>query len=218
MLMLTLSADILPRTDLTYLAFRAAFMETLERIVLSRQVSVCGEWVFGYLTEVPVLTQVAPQVQLDLLLDTWQRHVRTTEYEATLLDEAIVFSVCETAARLLRNDRPTFKRIATTGPQPWRGKLGLPLVNKLVDLHTSLTRDADFLLIGQFLDLPPREAKLLKQEFGLHPRDAEPLFDALGRWGVRGDFEARGSELLTAQEAATVQTILEPYIPRAACR
>lgn len=206
--MLTLSADILPQTDLTYLAFRAAFRETLERIVLARQISVCGDWTFGYLTEVPFLKQVAPQVQLDLLLDTWSRHQQADAEEATLLDESVVYAVCETAARLMRHDRAALAGFLRGGPLEPSLELRPRVARSLVALHSTLCADGDFLLVTQFLDLPPREAHTLMAELGLHPRELEPLLDALGRWHLKSDFEDRAAGLLTPTEAAQAADIL----------
>jgi hypothetical protein len=177
-----------------------------------------GNWTFGYLTEVPFLVQVAPQVQLDLLLETWHRHLSTTEYEATLLDEAVVYAAAETAARLARNDRPALKRFAETGPVACQFRVNLSLARRMVRLHQELTRDADILLLTQFLDLPPREARTLKVEFGLRPKDCAPLFEALGQWTVSPGLEQRANELLTETEASTAATILAPFQPRVVVR
>lgn len=208
MIMLTLSADILPQTDLTYLAFRAAFRETLERIVLAQQISLCDDWTFGYLCEVPYLSQVAPQVQLDVLLDTWSRHLDSDPREATLLDESVVYAVCETAARLVRNDPTTLKEYLGGGPREVEGTIRPRLAHGLVALHTQFSPNCDFLLITQFLDLPPRESRTLMAEFDLRPSDCEPLFEALGRWHVAPDFAARAAGLLTERETETALTIL----------
>lgn len=210
--MLTISADTLPRTDLTYLAFRAAWCETLERIVLAQQITLTGEWTFGYLTEVPFLRQVAPQVQLDLLLATWQRHISETPQPATLLDQSVVYSVCETAARMVRHDPGTLSRFLSKGPQSLRRKPNAQLARALQRLQLSTCHEGHFLLISQFLDLPPREARTLQGEFGIRPEDCDPLFDALGRWYLSSDFDANAAGLLTADELATARTILRPTI------
>lgn len=206
--MLTLSTDVLPQTELTYLAFRAAYRETLERIVLSQQVSVCGEWTFGYLTEVPFLREVAPQVQLDLLLDTWSRHRDADECAASLLDESVVYAACETAARLVRNDPAALAGFLHGGPQEVQVELRPRLAHGLVALHTTFCGDCDFLLLTQFMDLPPREARTLMAEFGIHPQDCQPLHDALARWHVGSDFAVRAAGLLTEREIAQSLAVL----------
>jgi hypothetical protein len=206
--MLTIAADPLPRTDLTYLAFRASFRETLERIVLARQISLCGDWIFGYLTEVPFLRQVAPQVQLDLLLATWQRHLSVDPQPADLVDQSVVYAVCETAARLVRQDPMALGRFLAQGPLAIDVRPSRELAQSLQDLQISTCHDGQFLLISQFLDLPPREAKTLKLEFGVRPKDCDPLFDALARWHVSARFEQNAEGLLTDRELAETAAIL----------
>lgn len=209
--MLTLSTDTLPQTELTYIAFRAAFRETLERIVLAQQVSLSDEWLFGYLTEVPFLQQVAPQVQLDLLAETWRRHCDAEEWEATLLDESVIYAACETAARLVRNDPAALRLFLDNGPREVALDLKPRVAHGFAALHTTFCQDGDFLLITQFLDLPPREARTLKGELGIHPRDCQPLFDALGRWHISPDFAERCRGLLSEPEIETAQSILRGY-------
>lgn len=209
--MLTLCADTLPHTDLTYLAFRAAFRETLERIVLAQQVSLSHDWLFGYLTEVPFLQQVAPPVQLDLLAETWSRHCDVHDWEATLLDESVVYAVCETAARLVRNDPAGLEQFLAHGPRRLELDLKPRLAHGLVALHTTFCREGDYLLLTQFLDLPPREARTLKAELGLHPQDEEPFFEALGRWHLTPGFAERCRGLLTERETDEALAILRGY-------
>jgi hypothetical protein len=206
--MLSTCADTLPRTELVYLAFRAAFCETLERIVLARQINFCGDWTFGYLTEAPFLKQVAPQVQLDLLAETWSRHIDPNQQAATFLDESVIYAACETASRLVRNDPASLAGFLQRGPQKLEIELKPRLAHSLAALHLTLSQDTNFLLINQFLDLPPRDARTLKAEFGIHPSQEEPMFEALGRWRVSPEFEARAEGLLTPREISEVTALL----------
>jgi predicted small secreted protein len=49
---------------------------------------------------VPLLRQVPVGVQLDLLGETWARHRSAEPVPATLLDGALLYAACETAAGL----------------------------------------------------------------------------------------------------------------------
>ncbi|NOX56773.1 MAG: hypothetical protein GXP27_20490 [Planctomycetes bacterium] len=101
--MLVVAGEVLPNNVLSYLAFRVTFLETLERLALARQVGdEDEEEEFGFLTEVPFLSAVPPHVQLDLLAETWRKHSVRRRVSATLLDEAVVYAVCETAAHIAR--------------------------------------------------------------------------------------------------------------------
>jgi hypothetical protein len=207
--MLTIGDDLLPQTDLCYFAFRVAFCDTLERLTLADQARPGHDVTLGYLTEVPFLRNVTPRVQLDLLLETWDRHYSAERLTGTLMDEAVLYGACETAARLVKTDTKAIRRFLRGGPRPLFPVLDERLGESLHGLHVNLSSQGDFLLISQFQDLPPAEAVVLKAKFKLDTAACEPLFEALGRWHVSPGFVARAKGLLTAQEAAKVAGILQ---------
>src|SRR5258707_4761858 len=48
-------------------------------------------------------TTLFRSVQIALLAETWRKHISPDIYKANLVDEGIVYAVCETAARLVEN-------------------------------------------------------------------------------------------------------------------
>ena len=136
--MLTICSDPLPRTDLTYAAFRASFHETLERLVLARQFDNDPWQSFGFLTQVPFLKSVPPQVQLDLLSETWHRHVCSETQVASLVDEAVIFAACETAARMARVNLEEFSDVLERGPQRLVRDVQGGLAEAMKQLHMAL--------------------------------------------------------------------------------
>lgn len=209
--MLSVSGDHLPSSGLVYLAFRVSFQETLERIVLSRQVDD-GNEVFGYLTEVPFLLGVAPQVQLDLLADTWFRHCDPKKHEATLVDESVIYAVCETAARATEDDPNIITHSLITGPREVKTQVDSFLPGELRNLHLSLANEGDFLLISQFEDLNPDDAVVLKQQFDLEPSRIEGLFDVLGRWHISDGLVERLDGLLTERELVRTGHVMDEIL------
>src|SRR5436190_8698487 len=133
--MLTIGDDLLPQTDLTYFAFRVAFCDTLERITLAEQARMGHDVTLGYLTEVPFLRNVTPRVQLDLLLETWDRHYADERSPGTLMDEAVIYAACETAARLVKSDGKSIRRFLRGGPRPLFPVLDERLAESLHALH-----------------------------------------------------------------------------------
>ena len=207
--MLTISSDILPNNLLTYVAFRVACLDTLERLTLSRQFEYDSGDSFGYLTEVPFLRSVAPQVQLDLLSATWQKIQTTESVVANLVDESVVFAACETTARLVELDPAQVRRWLLAGPR----KETLPLAGLRSDLrglHLSLLHADDCLLLGQFEDLPPLESLRLKAHYGLEPRRCEAMLEALSRWSVFSGFAGRLNGLLTDREIRRAMAVVQP--------
>lgn len=205
--MLLINDEPLPNTGLTYLAFRVSFQETLERIVLARQVGAAADG-FGYLTEVPFLQSVPPQVQLDLLADTWSKHWSIDRYHASLVDESVIYAVCETAARVT-DDEPSFMAHALfTGPQQIAVAVDQYLSGEFRNLHLRLANEGDFLLISQFEDIPPDEAEDLKQQYHLRPDRIDEMFDVLGRWSMMPNFVQRLDGLITERELVRASFVI----------
>ena len=210
--MLTIAQHLLPNNTHSYLAFRIACLDTLERIVLARQFGPDAAEGFGYLTDVPFLRAIPPQVQLDLLSETWEKHSRRERLDADLVDESVLYAVCETAARIAEQEPLQFRGWAKCGPR----RLSLPsqagLPDKLRQVHLALPNEGDFLLISQFEDLPPFESLSLKAEFGLEPSKCEAMFEALGRWHVSPGFAGRLSGLLTDREIAQAVMVVQSTV------
>jgi hypothetical protein len=200
--MLTICNEPLARDDLAYAAFRLAACDTLERMVLNDQLSEPMHGAYGFLTEVPFLKNVPPHVQLDQLVTTWSRHTADALKPATLVDESVIYAVCETAARLIYSDRPACCRFLTSGPRRVERPVDPHLAQQIQALHLDLANEGDFLLISQFQDIPPNEARPLKQKFQFDEAGCEVMFELLGRWHVAPDFEGRAEGLLTLAETA----------------
>lgn len=215
--MLRIDDDFLPGSDLTYLAFRVSFQETLERIVLSRHVNESGG-VFGYLTEVPFLRGVAPHVQLDLLAECWQRHTSKRVFESSLLDESVIYAVCETAARIAEDEPTVITHGLITGPKTTHIKVDAFLSGELRNLHLRLANEGDFLLISQFEDMNPEDASDLKTQFGLDESRFEEMFEVLGRWNVDPGMSTNLKGLLTEREIVragfVISEVLQPRTAR----
>ncbi|HBN78011.1 MAG TPA: hypothetical protein DD473_19820 [Planctomycetaceae bacterium] len=199
--MITIAKDTLPQTFLSYIAFRTAMLDTMERVSWTLQFDSLEETGFGFLTEVPFLRAVPPHVQMDLLATTWWKHISPDVYEADLVDEAIVYAACETAARSCEDESAVVSRLLARGPVDVKVNVDASLANELRSLHLKLSNDGDFLLIGQFSDLPPEEADRLKKKFNFDTARAEAMFDVLSRWNISPNFETRCDALLTAKEA-----------------
>lgn len=198
--MLNICSDLLPQSELTYIAFRVACCETLERVAMAEQMNLACERTVGFLAEVPFLKSIPPQVQVDLLAETWNRHCQRDEVAATLVDESVVYSACETAARMAASDPATVRRLLSRGPRRLRTPVNDTLAQAIQALHLNLANEGDFLLISQFQDIPPDEARPLKRKFGLSASACEPMFEVLGRWHVSPRFAMHAVGLLTSDE------------------
>lgn len=208
--MLTICDQLLPNNSLSYLAFRIACLDTLERMALARQFGPEAAEGFGFLTEVPFFRAVPPQVQLDVLSETWRKHAHRRErVEATLVDEAVLFAICETAARVAEQELSQLKIWAESGPRRRAVSLTGSMPDKFRRLNLAFPNEGDFLLISQFEDLPPFESLALKAQFGLEPRRCDAMFDVLGRWHAAPGFASRMTGLLTEREATQAEAVVK---------
>ena len=206
--MLALSHATLPQSSLTYLAFRLAFRETLERIALADQFGCDPHESFGFLTEVPFLKAVPAHVQLDLLAATWAKHVSSDRVQATLLDAAILYAACETGANLIEADPEIVPDFLRGGPLQLDLPVTIELADSLRELHLNLAGDGEFLVLSQFEDLAPRHAAPLKLRYNLTPERIQPLFDVLTRWYLTPEFLGSLTGLLTKHEVLKTVRIL----------
>lgn len=207
--MITIANDKLPQSFLSYIAFRVAFLDTVERISWTLQFESLNEDKFGYLTEVPFLRSVPPHVQLDLLMTTWWKHMSQDSFEADLVDEAVVYAVCEVSARIAEDESAMLQRFLKKGPLAVDVVADHQLGSELRGLHLKLSNEGDFLLIGQFSDLPPEEADRLKQKFDFDCVRAESMFDVLGRWHITTNFSGRTEHLLSPEETKRSLEIMQ---------
>lgn len=215
--MLLINNEPLPNTGLTYLAFRISFQETLERIILARQMGLPADG-FGFLTEVPFLQSVPPHVQLDLLADTWSKHWSTSNFDAGLIDESVIYAVCETAARIAEEEPTMVPHAIFTGPQQIKVSVDEFLPGEFRNLHLRLANEGDFLLISQFEDIPPDEAEELKQQYRLEPSRIDEMFDVLGRWSVGPNFVKRLDGLVTEHELVRASFVIGEALQASAKR
>ncbi len=207
-IVLNISNDVLPQNRLCYLAFRISFRETLERMALADQIGCDPHDPFGFLTEVPFLRNVPAHVQLDLLAATWAKHYASESVAANLVDEAVLYSVCETSARVVESEPEIVEDYLIGGPVNVVSTSDMLLASELRSLHLELSREADFLLVSQFEDLPPDEALAVKAKFGLSELKLEPMFEVLGRWYLSPEFLGNLTGLLTGPEVLKTVRIL----------
>jgi len=211
--MLKICEDILPQSLFSYVAFRVAFRETFERLALWKQFEKDPVDSFGYLGEVPFLKDVAPHVQLDVLAATWRKHLKRDPVPANLVDESVIYAVCETAAQLVEQEPALFANYLRGGPFD----VGIPidhfLATELRNLYLKLSNEGDFLLIGQFLDSDPAEALPLKRQMGLRDDVVDAMYDVLSRWHVSPQFLENARGLLTEAEIHRVAALLRVPCP-----
>ena len=206
--MLKICEKPLPQTLLSYAAFRVAFRDTFESLSLHKRCLSDQTSPYGYLCEVPFLQEVAPAVQLDLIASTWKKHLSTDEFQADLVEEAVIYAACEFTARLIESRPEAVLKVLNGGPLDLAFPIDAYLAREIRLLYLELPNDGDFLLVSQFLDLEPEESIDQKLQMGVDPTKLGPLFDVLGRWHASQEMASQLKALLTVSEIAKVASIL----------
>ena len=207
--MLTICTDNLPQNLLSYLAFRLAAVETVKLHEYAQHPQTHLREPYGFLTEVPFFREVPAQVQLSALAETWAKHISERTFQANLVDEAVLYAACETAARIAEYVPELIRSFTEEGPLDAGIVADHFLVSELRNLHLNLSNEGDFLLVTQFQDLPPEERDRCHREYHLGESYLEPMFDLLGQWHPEPDMLTNLSGLFTDAEIAKLRTQLQ---------
>ena len=195
----------LPHSDLAYVAFRLAVQGTLCDVELFRELEKEPDCPAGYLAEVPFLEHVPLQVQVDLLAETWNRHQQTELIEASLLDAAIVYAACQTAARIIEDMPEVAAAYFRDGPRQLKTRILRRATHRLENLFDAFWDEHEFWVIEKFQDLPPDRSAAMKSLMRISD---ESMFDALGRWHLTPNLGENLQGLLTDDEIAEAVPLL----------
>lgn len=200
----------LSQSDLTYVGFRLAALDTLCQMDICQGLEDEEDILFGYLVEVPFLAQVAAVVQVDLLADVWRRHRDVALHEASLLDAAVVYAAFNTAGRVISDEGKLARLWLKAGPQQVRFKLGSRVHQRLRSLFFKFWDDIDFLSINELQDMTPEHARAVREMMRLHDGAFEPMEEVLMRCRASPAVLTNLEGLLTADEIAGFTRVLLP--------
>ncbi len=209
--MLQLAHEKLPQSLLTYVAFRVALRRTWEAIHIGPRTGGDDAETErnGYLAEVPFLREASLAVQVDVLSRTWQLHMQPEIIQADLLDEAVLYAVCEATAQFVEHEPQQVHRTLMNGPLDLMIPVDLALAADLRQLYLQLPTEGDFLLVGQFLDMPPTDAAEWKQKLGVTETQLQQFFDVLSQWRARPETLAHLRGLITDSERTELAAALQ---------
>jgi hypothetical protein len=191
--------DVLPQGRLTYIAFRLAAMSTLVQI--DPELDEEGDESGGFLgLHVPLLEQVPVGVQLDLLGETWAKHRAPEPVPATLLDGALLYAACETAAGL-GEDQPGLCRVLLRGG-PRRVYFTARTPDQLRGLFDEFWGDTDWTWLEDHQDADPLQMRAVQILLNVDEGQVRELYDALGRGRVSPALAGNLAGLLTPEEVA----------------
>lgn len=181
------------------LSFRAAFVTTLDLLQAEFQQEARSETDRkGFLERLPLLQGCAIQVQLNCLLETWQR-VRSGSKALTDLDACVSYcAIAELAHLATLEDNRRIQRAALGIPDPLKVDM-LWLASNLRTLQITWPFDPDSITIlrdGSFLDTNLDAVS----EASLHSATASQMLDLAGQWFVTPELLKNTQGLATESE------------------
>lgn len=208
-------------SELMFTAYRAAFVATLDALLRDALDQPPGaERTGGFLASIPLLDGVAPQIQMELLLHSWQRgHAAESgigDENTRMLDELIKYAAFECLAGFTRTgETALLKKISHDGD----GKCP----NNDIWLHSKaccaqlagVTRISSSLIHDLISILDTPEPADVRPSGMSESRVSEGVRDVLislsGRWVARKEILFCSEGLLTADEQDLLRMFFEEH-------
>ncbi len=197
--------DAYPVCELQYVAFRAAFLMTLDCLLNqhvfegSQQNARCG-----FLDQSSLMAFTAPQVQLELLLKTWKRlslsETLAGSSSLSMADRVVIQCATEHLAAMALAESQSSLLMAGRGPRQLVTAMDGWLYSKIRWLQIANHEEA-YQRIG--LDLPAAGASQLQavtNELCGKTPDLDQLMDAIGQWKIDRAVLTNLDDLLTKDE------------------
>lgn len=207
-------ADIfrqLNENRLFYVACRVAFLRVFDSL-LDRFIAASPEDSrSGYLERIPILSGTAPQVQIELLLKTWQTLRSETPRSLTIEEQVICFGITSELALTGADDDHRMIRRAARGPVK-------------VDTGDITWLASRVRMLQMLLPFAP-QAAVLQVESGIAANDLIPvrtaggvdesafngLLDLIGNWTVSDQLFEHADGLLTTTEQEIMRAFFSEH-------
>lgn len=182
---------------LTHAAFRLCALNALDQ--LRRFVADPELRDFGYLSELPLLRETAPQVQLDLLAGVWKKGCDAKLYPPSIVDECVLHTVFERAVALILTQPVAAQGVLSGGIHPVAPEdfTWLPVRMRTLQLTLPLPTSIRAAQVVESVE-SARGGGYNGVPAGPTPRDQ--LFEVLGRWRVNRNLAWSFDGLLTTSE------------------
>lgn len=194
---------------LCYASLRAAFLLTLDELLRyslapGRDDTRSVDLMHFY----PPLRGMAPQVQLECILRTWQRFRISTVDFPSPLDSRILHASNELLASLAADGRNPMLRVVFEGPRDIQSVNDHWLVARIRCLQISRDSDNRRAIYRELAASAPADSSMPAQTSGSFDPN---VMETLGKWRVSADLHEFGHGLLTAAEKELVRDFFEEH-------
>lgn len=197
--------------EITYTAMRAAFVSTLDSLLrYALDPDSVSDNSTGFMSCFPMLNGMAPQIQMECVLKTWQRLTASPDAHV-LLDELVLYAALETLAGVSSEKQTASLRVVLNGPRVLTAEPEHWIHSKTrcIQIAGPTPRQAVFLRELQQIEDP---CPWLDSEIGSNwCENREELLDLVGRWVARKDVILGSEGLLTQDEQDLLRAFFEEH-------
>ncbi len=194
---------------LCYASLRAAFLLTLDELL---RYSLAPTRIDANSVDLmhfyPPLKGMAPQVQLECILRTWQRFRIAADEFPSPLDCRILHASSELLASLAGDGKNPMLRIVFEGPRDIQSVNDHWLVARIRCLQISRDSNHRRAIYRELAAAAPADSSLAGPINGSFDMD---VMETLGKWRVSADLHEFGHGLLTATERELVRDFFEEH-------
>jgi len=197
-------------SDTQYLAFRAAYLTTVDLLFAEIPNGHASGIVKGFLERLPLLVGCAPQIQLQCLLNTWHKLKQGASADLNDLDRCVWYCAAAELAKL--GSVEDIRRIeqSVAGPRPMPGVDCLWVASKLRTMQITWPFEQDCGVVlrdGNFLDGDLDVVSPLNAQ----GETASEMLDLAGKWFVTPDLLTHADGLITPEEHARLAAFFQEY-------
>ena len=204
---------LLPQNDLVYVAFRLGYFDLMTELDTDAALGTADfdDGPYGFLTNVPFFRTVPPTVQLDLLASVWAKHHSPQVQPALLLDAAVLWAIFNDAGRIgLEVWEGALSPVLNDGPCKVTVTMDESLDERWKEMFDDFWDDVDFLSLDDMQDMPPEQAKALREQFDIPEVWVDDMFAVLNRARASAAILDNLRGLLSEQEIADHRSRLLP--------
>ncbi|HCP11255.1 MAG TPA: hypothetical protein DIT89_02875 [Planctomycetaceae bacterium] len=195
--------------DLTYVTLRAAFLLTLDGLLrYSLEPSKSERAGSDLLHFYPPLSGMAPQIQMETVLLTWNRWSNSGSPNLTPLEARILYAATELLASLATDRQNPLLRVVFEGPRDVHHLNDHWLPSRVRCLQLSRENGISRGILQELTITSAPQEQILATEC---PAFEGEVLEALGRWRVQPQMLQWADGLLTDDEMELVRDFFEEH-------
>ena len=190
----------LSRSHLFYMACRVAFLKVFDKLLDEFFSNMASERQCGFMERIPMLAGTAPQVQVELLLQTWQSLRSEKPRLLTIEEQVICFGITSELAHTGEaRDQQMIRRAARGPRQVDPGEiLWLASRTRLLQMILPFAPQAAILQVES--SVPTDDLVPIRASGGIDQQSLTGLLSLLGNWTVSNTLFSNAKGLLTDTE------------------